>query len=247
MTELETLQRAKMYIDKLANGINPIDDTPAPDEDIINNVRLSRCFFYVSGILQQVIDNNGAVGGAAPSSKGKKPFSLTFEQRERYAFSDTPIPVSEIANRINDLIDDENSLKFRYSSVTAWLIDTGMLINIDLPDDRTAKRPTPQGNEIGIFTEDRMGANGPYTVVLYNRDAQKFIIDNIDAILEKAAADKAAGVSRGRSWNEEADRLLGEMFHSNHPVSEIASVLGRSVSAVRSRLKALGYIEKEAL
>ena len=55
MTELEKMQRAKMYIDKLANGINPIDDAAAPENDVINNVRLSRCFFYVSDILRQVI------------------------------------------------------------------------------------------------------------------------------------------------------------------------------------------------
>ena len=45
MTELEKIERAKIYMDKLANGINPIDDSIIPDEDIINNVRLSRCFF----------------------------------------------------------------------------------------------------------------------------------------------------------------------------------------------------------
>ena len=50
MTELEKIERAKTYMDKLANGINPIDDTMAPDEDIINNVRLSRCFFFVSDV-----------------------------------------------------------------------------------------------------------------------------------------------------------------------------------------------------
>lgn len=55
MTELEKMQRAKMYIDRLANGINPIDDAPAADSDIINNVRISRCLFYVSDILGQVI------------------------------------------------------------------------------------------------------------------------------------------------------------------------------------------------
>ena len=36
MTELEKMQRAKMYIDKMANGINPIDDTPAADSDILS-------------------------------------------------------------------------------------------------------------------------------------------------------------------------------------------------------------------
>ena len=56
MTELEKIAYAKSFIDKLANGINPLDDTPIPDDDIANNVRLSRCFFYVSSILQKEID-----------------------------------------------------------------------------------------------------------------------------------------------------------------------------------------------
>ena len=42
MDETAKLIRAKMYIDKLANGINPIDDTLASDTDVINNVRVSR-------------------------------------------------------------------------------------------------------------------------------------------------------------------------------------------------------------
>ena len=40
MTELEKIAYAKSFIDKLANGINPLDDTPIPDYDIANNVRL---------------------------------------------------------------------------------------------------------------------------------------------------------------------------------------------------------------
>lgn len=43
-TELETMKHAKEYIDKLANGIDPFTDKPVPDGDIINNVKLSRCF-----------------------------------------------------------------------------------------------------------------------------------------------------------------------------------------------------------
>ena len=79
MTELEKMQRAKMYIDKLANGINPIDDTAAPENDVINNVRLSRCFFYVSDILRQVIENGGTA--KAIKSAPKSPFFLTDEQK----------------------------------------------------------------------------------------------------------------------------------------------------------------------
>ena len=53
-TELDTMKHAKEYIDKLANGIDPFTDKPVPDDDIVNNVKLSRCFFYISGILERL-------------------------------------------------------------------------------------------------------------------------------------------------------------------------------------------------
>lgn len=34
MTELETIERAKMYLDKMANGIDPLSDKPVPETDI---------------------------------------------------------------------------------------------------------------------------------------------------------------------------------------------------------------------
>lgn len=59
MTELETMIRAESYIRKMADGINPITNEPAADDDMVNNVRITRCLYYVSDILRQVIDNDG--------------------------------------------------------------------------------------------------------------------------------------------------------------------------------------------
>ena len=42
---------AKDWILKLANGINPLDGSIIPDGDIVNNVHISRCLFYVSELL----------------------------------------------------------------------------------------------------------------------------------------------------------------------------------------------------
>lgn len=61
MTELEIMQRAKMYMEKLAQGIDPISDQEIPEDSVLNNVRLARCFFYVSGVLDQVIAGGGRV------------------------------------------------------------------------------------------------------------------------------------------------------------------------------------------
>lgn len=53
MSESEKLIRAKIYVDNLANGINPIDDSEIPSGNLINDVRLSRCFFFLSDVLRQ--------------------------------------------------------------------------------------------------------------------------------------------------------------------------------------------------
>ena len=43
MTELEIMHRAKMYMEKLAQGIDPISDQEIPEDSVLNNVRLARC------------------------------------------------------------------------------------------------------------------------------------------------------------------------------------------------------------
>ena len=188
MTELEIMQRAKMYMDKLAQGIDPITDREAPEEDIINNVRLSRCFFYVSDVLRQVIENGGVVGKAVKPAK--LPFCLTYEQTQAFPYSDDPIPVTALTERINALRTDEAMKKLRYTSISRFLTKSGLLTEIDTANGRKAKRPTEAGRTVGIFTEEWVGQNGPYTVVLYDRGAQQFVLDNIDAIIEINNAPK---------------------------------------------------------
>lgn len=180
MTELETMERAKMYMEKLANGINPIDDSVVPDEDLINNVRLSRCFFYVADVLRQVIEN----GGVKPQKKVRHiPFSLPIEERVRFEYSETPIPISEIAKRINALTD-EAMKPLTYRAIRDWLSSLGMLEDTLNSEGKTTKRPTQRGESMGVLMETRTGRNGPYFVVVYTLAAQHLILDNLDAIVE---------------------------------------------------------------
>lgn len=180
MTELEKIEYAKTFIDKLANGINPLDNTPVKDDDVVNNVRLSRCFFYVSDILRQVIEN----GGTVRKKKGFINLELTDAELSEFEFSESPIPVSEIAKRINALITDENMKKISHRDLTNWLLSIGILHELKNEfSGKTIKRPTEQGLELGISLETRSSQYGEYTVILYNKTAQEFIIDNIDAVL----------------------------------------------------------------
>ena len=184
MTELEKIAYAKSFIDKLANGINPLDDTPIRDDDIANNVRLSRCFFYVSDILRQVYENGGVT---KPTRTPKIPFSISVEQLERFEYSLDPIPVSEIAKRIYAMADNENMEKVSYRQINQWLLNIGMLYLQDLGGRKPVKRPTEEGKQIGITVETRTGRYGEYQVVLYNEEAQRFILDNLDAVVATEA------------------------------------------------------------
>lgn len=233
MTELETLERARMYMEKLANGINPIDGTPVPNDDVINNVRLSRCFFYVADVLQHIIEN----GGVGPQVKIKKsPFSLTMEQRESFAFSSIPIPISEVAKRINDLNINENMVRFPYRAIRDWLMSIGMLEETLDGDGKTVKRPTRQGESAGISLDARMGQNGTCFVVVYDVAAQHFIVDNLDAITTFENANKE---NQGQPWTQEQDNCLRDLYEKGVPISEIAITLKRNSGAIRARLKKL--------
>jgi len=95
MTELETMQRAKMYLDKLVQGIDPITDHPVADNDSLRNPRLARCFQYVSGVLEKVIANGGQVISAEKPS-----FTITDEQIAKVQLSGEPLRIADFVDRI---------------------------------------------------------------------------------------------------------------------------------------------------
>ena len=81
MTEQEKLHHAKHYIDSLANGLNPLDGTPIPEQDIVNNVKISRCLFFVSDVLRKQLDGHEP---KKVSEKDKKLFYITEEEKLQY-------------------------------------------------------------------------------------------------------------------------------------------------------------------
>lgn len=179
MTEIEIIERAQMYLEKLANGVNPLTDEEVAENDAVNNVRISRCLFYSAGILKKIVENKGRFKIEMPD---RDPFCITPEQISHFEYADYGLSVSEIVKRINALIDTIHIKELKTKVVTGWLVESGLLQNI-IVNNKTRRRPTPQGESMGIFTEERNGQYGMYEGVFYNAKAQHFIIDNIGAII----------------------------------------------------------------
>ena len=181
MTELEKIKYAKQAVEKLANGINPFTGQGVPNDDTLNQVKVSRCLFYVADILRQVAENGGV--GKKGKKSAKQPFSLSPDFLRYFQFSSTPISLTEFLERLNSLIDKDNTKKLSFNTLSGWLIEMGFLKMVVAADGRNTRRPTTAGNALGIHTESRMGQQGSYTVVVHTKEAQQFILDNLDAVV----------------------------------------------------------------
>lgn len=177
ITELDKLKRAKEYMQKLAEGIDPITDTELPDDTVLNNVRLSRCFSYVAEVIAKVIDNGGKGMG------WQRPFFITPEEIKRVKLSDQPIPISVIVQAVNDAVGDLGRRKLIHTTVTKWLVDKGYLRVVQENDKKTHKELTEKSGEIGISSEVRTGLSGTYTAILYDKMAQKYLLDNLRSMV----------------------------------------------------------------
>lgn len=179
LNENEKLLKAKSYLDKLANGINPITNELASENDTINNIHISRCLFYVSDVLRNLIENNN---NPQKKKNSKISFSVTPQQLADYVFDDNPITVTEITKKLNSLIDTEEMKGIKTTSITNWLIKINMLEYFADENGKNHKIPTENGIQLGITTQERLGMYGSYKVVLYDSNVQQFILDNIDTI-----------------------------------------------------------------
>ena len=234
MTELERIKHARDYVDKLAHGINPMTGLHVSEHDVVNEIHISKCLLFVTGLLDKLIDESGS---AQQRRSQRLPFTITEEQKNRFEYSPVPITVSEIARRLNVAAEvGTGSPQLRYSSIIFWLIEVELLTIYKYQDGREIKEPTATGSALGISMEERAGDNGVYNVIVYNEAAQRHIVNNIEAIID---TEKLRFKMQGQPWSREDDARLEELASKGVPVYEIALELKRNISSVRSRLKKL--------
>ena len=166
---------AKDWILKLANGINPLDGSAIPDGDIVNNVHISRCLFYVSELLgtYQIMSNKR-------SKAYENEFYIKLEDIEKVTIVERT-GIASFVREINKLIPD-NTRPISYGKILNWLMANGYLEEVEVDNFGKRKNPTASGSAVGISAGLREGTNGQYWAVEYNSNAQRFILSNINAI-----------------------------------------------------------------
>lgn len=243
MTELEKIRYTKEFIDKLANGINPLDETLIPDGDLLNNVRISRCMFYVSGILEKVCEDMSApVKKKRIKNADKEPFFVGADQAAKFQYDEGGLALGDIVKRLNELIDLDVMQRVRSGYISDWLASENLVTVTVAENAQAYKRVTEEGKAFGLKEEFRFGSNGmKYTIIVLDINAQKRIVEQINAIAEKYAP-KGGLEFQGKAWAPEHDKTLVALFKDGLVAEEIAKELKRTTSAVRARLVKLGLI-----
>lgn len=171
--ELEKLQLAKMYMDYLANGIDPISNTDAAS-DTLHHEQIVACFRYISDILAWNISE------AEKTKRRASAFYITDIQCAELNVCQNLCKVSELADEINRVTASNRTKKLSAAWINDWLESAGYLCKSDLK----SRIATDQGKQIGISSEYRRMDNGrEYYINYYTEQAQRFVFDHIKEIV----------------------------------------------------------------
>lgn len=194
MEKLQVIQRAKSYMDMLSNGIDPISGELVKNDSTFQQERLQKCFSFVSEILDEIIKTNGIVTLPATefshgyeAVKKKSVFSLNQQQRNSIRVTNNPIIPSAFIKNINSVVDSDNMEKLSLTTINKWLLKQGYLTESKVPTviNKNVKTVTPLSTQIGVIEQTVVDpkTGEAKTQLLFSRQAQEFILDNIESIL----------------------------------------------------------------
>lgn len=177
-TDLKKLEVAIKYIERMADGKNPVNNQAIDEDTIVNDPNVIRCFFFVADVLKRLYEKEVK----AERKKAKKE-SFPFEILKNYEYRQDQ-SVSQIMKQVNEMVESDNVEKLSYTTVIKWLKFSGYLAeeyNEEL--NKKITLPTQKGKELGIYSEKRENAKGEqYFAIIYNEEAQKLLVNKLEII-----------------------------------------------------------------
>lgn len=179
MTELEKIQYAKMFLDKMASGINPLDHTRIKPNDLLMNQRISGCMAYVSKLLDEVIEQKAK----QVRKENQLPLDIHQLNPRKIVISASPVSLSTFVNNLNGMYTNVAMTRLKRNDFVKWMISQGLLEEIILNGHRSS-HPTAKGKQMGITVEQRFNQKGEaYSGVFYSQSFQQYLVSNIPDII----------------------------------------------------------------
>ena len=179
--EQSKLDVAIKYVERIADGCNPVNNVPLENDDILNNPNIIRCMYFIKDVLEEVRRNGGMIGGKV----GKEPaLPFPIEILDSFTYVEDK-SITHVLNQIYEPIADMNVKKVSVTKVTSALKEEGYLL--DEPNTETGKTrkvPSEKGKQLGIYMVEREYNGRMYESVTYNKNAQEYVVELIRKLAE---------------------------------------------------------------
>lgn len=193
MKKTELVERSKMYLKLLINGIHPVTGEQIPTDSALLGDKVRNCFSFISGILDEYVELTEKVEKLEKEKEAntiivmkKQVFSISHEQCQDIKLSKEPISLYSLVKNINSVINTESMEKMTSTVINKWLLSRGLLTASKVPTtvNKTVFSPSELASKIGIKTESVInkvtGEVNPQ--IKFSESAQLFIIENIEEI-----------------------------------------------------------------
>lgn len=177
--DTKKLDTAILYLQRMADGKNPVNNMPAEEDDVINNPNVVRCMFFIKDVLEELKRNDGYIGRRPRTNKDDNKKDYPLEALEAFRYTGDKA-ISKLVEQLNEYADMTVYKKLVYVPLKQWLLENGYLIEEqNSAGSKKITRPTDKGTEIGIKSEMRTGLRGDtYLYITYGQRAQELIVEN---------------------------------------------------------------------
>ena len=170
-------------MDMLSKGIDPIGGEAVPGDSVLNNERLQKCFVYVCGVLQKVINN----GGEVAVLKENRDFSLSEEQKRNIPLDDEPMSGTDFVRRINYYTDCRTMKRLTGVPIYKWLLEHNYLTEnkVSVQSVKTVRALTETSQSFGLSIRQTVVKTTGETKeeIVFSKAAQAFILEHLNEII----------------------------------------------------------------
>ena len=175
----------------LANGVNPKTNEYLEDESVFNDPYVIRNLFKTVELIDYIVLNRK---DAKRTKASLDVFHLTEEQKKQVVVFNSPVSITKLVSRINEVIDQDVMSKLTYKPIVSWLIENNYLEEV-AEEGLKYKKPLGNGIKLGITTELRkLEGRQPYIATLYSKGAQQFIVNHLEQILQGESLEETEGI-----------------------------------------------------
>lgn len=188
--DMKKLKSAIVYAQRIADGNNPINNRPMESDTVINDPNVIRCMYFIRDVLQKVYDNNGVISGVLKKSY-RADRDFPYEVLNQFEYKEDK-GINKLIEQIYAPLEGRGIKKISGARINTWMIKAGYLIEIYSDEfNNNIKVPTDKGKALGLRAERVVyqPTGHAYISIIYNKQAQEFLVTNMEKILNGEVVD----------------------------------------------------------